>query len=190
MNHLSLYIPIIVVAITAAVSLLALAINAWLTAYRDRVNRRRDMFSKAFTAAIAYEEFPYVVRRRRTSAPEEERIRISTEFRKVQEDISYYSAWLFTESHHVSEAYETLIRKMREIAGREVHNAWNQQPVGSDAEMNMPDLGLGALKLFEQAYLREVADHLSPVPRLLRRLCRAISNARLPLLSRRASKRC
>jgi hypothetical protein len=186
MSNLSLYIPIIVAAITAAVSLLVLAISAWLTAYRDRVNRRREIFSKAFTAAIAYEEFPYVVRRRRTSAAEDERIRISTELRKVQEDISYYSAWLFTESRHVSEAYETLIHKLREIAGREIQNAWNQQPVSSDAEMNMPDLGLGALKPFKQAYLHEVADHLCPVPRWLRRLFRAIFHARLPLLSRRS----
>jgi hypothetical protein len=61
------------------------------------------MFSKAFAAAVAYEEFPYVVRRR-ASAPEDERIRISTELRKVREDISYYSAWLFTESRAISEA--------------------------------------------------------------------------------------
>jgi hypothetical protein len=182
MSNMSLYIPIVGAAITAAASLLALAINAWLTAYRERANRRREMFSKAFAAAVAYEEFPYVVRRRRTSAPEDERIRISTELRKVQEDISYYSAWLFTESQAISEAYETLIRKLREIAGKEIHNAWNQRPAGSDAEMNMPDLGLSALKPFKQAYLREVADHLSPIPRWLRRPFRWISRHRWPLL--------
>jgi hypothetical protein len=58
MSNVSLYIPIIVAAITGAVALLALAINAILTAYRERVNRRREMFSKAFAAAVAYEEFP------------------------------------------------------------------------------------------------------------------------------------
>ncbi len=182
MSNTSLYIPIIVAAITGAGSLLALAINVGLTAYRERVNRRREMCSKAFAAAVAYEEFPYVVRRRRMSVAEDERVRISTELRKVQEDISYYSAWLFTESRQVSETYETLILKLREIAGREIHKAWNQQPVGSDAEMNMPDLGLGALKPFKQAYLREVANHLSPVPRSLRRLSRVIFRARFPLL--------
>lgn len=186
MSNLSLYIPILVAAITGVISLWALAINASLTGQRERGNRRREIFSKAFTAAVAYEEFPYVVRRRRTSAPEDERIRISTELRKVQEDISYYSAWLVTESRHVSVTYETLILKLREIAGGEIHNAWNQQPVGSDAEMNMPNLGLGALKPFKQAYLLEVADYLSLIPRWLRRLFRTISNARLPILSRRS----
>jgi len=140
------------------------------------------MFSKAFAAAVAYEEFPYVVRRRRTSVPEDERIRISTELRKVQEEISYYSAWLFTESRPISEAYETLILQLREIAGREIHNAWNQPAVGSDTEMNISGLGLSRLKPFKEAYLHEVADHLSPIPRWLRRLFRAIFRARLPLL--------
>jgi hypothetical protein len=182
MSNISLSVPIIVAAITGAVSLLALAINAVLTAYRERMNRRREMFSKAFAAAVAYEEFPYVVRRRRTSTPEDERIRISTELRKVQEDISYFSAWLFTESRPISKAYETLILKLREIVGKEIHNAWKQPPVGSDAEMNISGLGLGGLKPFKQAYLHEVADHLSPVPRWLRRLFRAIFRARLPLL--------
>jgi hypothetical protein len=182
MSNVSLYVPIIVAAITGAVSLLALAINAVLTAYRERVNRRREMFSKAFAAAVAYEEFPYVVRRRRVSAPEDERIRISTELRKVQEDLSYYSTWLFTESRPISDAYEALILKLREIAGREIQNAWNQPPVGSDAEMNISGLGLNGLKPFKQVYLREVVDHLSPVPRWLRCLCRAIFRTRLPLL--------
>ena len=86
MSNLSLYIPIIVAAITGVISLWALAINACLTGRRERGNRRREIFSKAFTAAVVYEEFPYVVRRRRTSAPEDERIRISAELRKVQED--------------------------------------------------------------------------------------------------------
>jgi hypothetical protein len=81
----------------------------------------------------------------------------------------------------ISYTYETLIRKLREIAGKEIHNAWNQQPAGSDAEMNMPDLGLGALKPFKQAYLHEVADHLSPIPRWLRRPFRWIAKHRLPL---------
>jgi hypothetical protein len=176
----------IVAVTTGAVSLVTLAINAWLTGHRDRINRRRDIFAKAFAAATAYEEFPYVVRRRRTTDAEGERIRISTELRKVQEDISYYSVWLSTESRHVSQAYETLILKLREVAGGAIRKAWGEPPVGSDAAMNMPDLGLGALKPFKQAYLIEVTAHLSLVPRWLRYLLRSISKVRLPHRSQRS----
>ena len=172
MTEGSLPTPIIVATVTGAVSLFAWVINAWLTGYRERVNRRRDVFSKAFTTAVAYEEFPYIVRRRRASNPEDERIRISTELRKVQEDISYHSAWLFTESRHVSDAYEVLVRKLREIAGGEIRKAWCTPHIDADTEMNMPDLGLAALKPFKQAYLVEVSDELSLIPRWLRRAFR------------------
>ena len=120
----------------------------------------------------AYKEFPYVVRRRRSSSPEDERIRISTELRKAQEDIAYHSAWLTTESRHVSDAYNILVRRMREVAGAEIHKAWTESSVQSDDAMNMPDLGLGALYQHEQEFLREAADHLSIFPRWLRRMLR------------------
>jgi hypothetical protein len=163
---------VVAAAITGAVSLSVLAVNSWLTGHRERVNRRRDVFAKAFTAAIAYEEFPYIVRRRRASNSEDERIRISSELRKVQEDISYYSAWLSTESRHVSHAYEALIHKLRETAGGEIRKSWCTPPIGEDTQMNMPDLGLASLKPFKQTYLVEVADELALVPRWLRRLSR------------------
>ena len=162
-------VAIIVAAITGAVSIAALAINAWLSGHRERQNRQRDVFSKAFAAAVAYEEFPFVVRRRRASLPEDERVRISTEVGKVQADISYYSAWLATESRPVSEAYETLIAKMREVAGQEIHNAWATEPIESDTEMNMPDLGLSALRQHKKAYLDAVNLHLSISSWLIRR---------------------
>ena len=92
MSDVSISTPIIIAAITGAASLAALSINAWLTGHRDRVSRRRELLSKAYSSAVAYKEFPYVVRRRKASSPEDERIRISTELRKVQEDIAFYSA--------------------------------------------------------------------------------------------------
>jgi hypothetical protein len=172
MTHSSLPVPIIVAAVTGGFSFLVLAINAWLTGHRERVSRRRDVFSKAFTAAVAYEEFPYVVRRRRASCPEGERIRISTELRQVQENISYYSAWLFTESRQVSHAYQGLIHKLREIAGGEIQKAWGVSPIDDDVGMNIPDVDLAALNPFKQAYLIQVADELSLVPRWPRRAFR------------------
>lgn len=156
-------IPSAVIAaiITGAVSLLALAINMIVTGMRNRNIRRREEFSKAFAACIAYEEFPYIVRRRKISNPEEERIRISTELSKIQRELAYHSAWLSLESKKVSKAYDLLICKLREIAGEKVREAWLSQPINSDTGMNMPDLGLSALKPFKEKYLQAVASHLS-----------------------------
>ena len=157
-------------AIGGAASLLALAINAIISGWRNRIARQRQEFSKAFAACVAYEEFPYIVRRRRNNAPQDERVRISSEFSIIQRELAYYSAWLATESKNVSRAYENLVAQLREIAGAKIREAWVTPPIDSDSDMNMPDLGLSALKPLKEAYLLEVAYHLSGVPRLVRRL--------------------
>ena len=157
-------------AIGGAVSLLALALNAIISNWRERISRQRQEFSKAFAACVAYEEFPFIVRRRRNDVPQDERVRISSELSIIQRELAYYSAWLATESSHVSEAYENLVAKLREIAGTEIREAWLTPPIDSDSGMNMPDLGLSALKPLKEAYLLEVACHLSGIPRPVRRL--------------------
>ena len=172
MSDISLSAPIVVAAITGAASLAALSFNAWLTGHRNRVSRRRELLSKAYSSAVAYKEFPYVVHRRRSSSPEDERIRISTELRKAQEDIAYYSSWLTTESRHVSTAYDRLISKLREVAGAEIREAWTKPPVQTDAEMNISDIDMGSLDAEEQAFLQEATDYLSTFPRWLRRIAR------------------
>ncbi len=156
-------------AIGGAVSLLALAINAIISNWRDRISRQREEFSKAFAACVSYEEFPYIVRRRRSDIPQEERVRISSELSKIQRELAYHSAWLAIESKSVSKSYEELIAKLKEIVGAKIHEAWEIPPIESDSDMNMPDLGINALKPFKETYLREVAKHLSGKPKLFHR---------------------
>ena len=115
MNGGGIPVAIVVAAMMGAVSIATLALNAWLSGHRERKNRQRDVFSKAFAAAVAYEEFPFVVRRRRASLPEDKRIRISTELRKVQEDISYYTAWLSTESRQLAEVFDAVVPKVLHV---------------------------------------------------------------------------
>jgi hypothetical protein len=160
-------------AIGGALSLMALALNAIISNWRDRVARQRLEFSKAFAACVAYEEFPYIVRRRRSDVPQDERVRISSELSIIQRELAYYSAWLATESKNVSKAYETLVAKLREIAGAKIREAWLTPPIDSDNDMNMPDLGLSELKPLKKAYLLEVTGHLSGIPRPVRRLFKA-----------------
>ena len=156
--------------IGGAVSLLALALNTIISNLRDRIARQRQEFSKAFAACVAYEEFPYVVRRRRSDVPQDERVRISSELSIIQRELAYYSAWLATQSTNVSKTYETLVTKLREIAGARIREAWLTPPINSDSGMNMPDLGLSELKLLKEAYLQEVVYHLSVIPRPIRTL--------------------
>ncbi len=170
MSETGLPTAVTAAAIGGAVSLLALAINNIISGWRDRTARQRQEFSKALAACVAYEEFPYVVRRRKSNAPQDERIRISSELSIIQRELAYYSAWLAIESNYVSQAYEKLIAKLREIVGAKIREAWLTPPIDSDSGMNMPDLGLSTLKPFKEAYLLEVAYRLSGVPKPIRRL--------------------
>ncbi len=173
MSETGFYSMVTAAAIGGAVSLLALALNAIITNWRERISRQRQEFSKAFAACEANEEFTFIVRRRRNDVPQDERVRISSELSIIQRELAYYSAWLATESSHVSEAYESLIAKLREIAGAKIHEAWLTPPIDSDSGMNMPDLGFSALKPLKEAYLLEVAHHLSMIPGTVRRLFRS-----------------
>ena len=164
--------PVIAAAVTGAFSILIFAITNWRNGERERLNRGRQVFSEAYLAIQEYKEFPYVIRRRRKEAPEEERVRISSELRRIQSDLAFYSAWLRTESPYVHRSFSELLEQVRQIAGIAMHDAWLEPAAEGDSEMNMPDLGLSALVPYESAYLNEVVDYLSFWPRWLRRLCR------------------
>ncbi len=174
MNETGLSSAVTVAAIGGAVSLIALAVNAIISNWRDRIARQRQEFSKAFAACVAYEEFPYIVRRRMSDAPQDERVRISSELSIIQREIAYHSAWLAMESSHVSKAYENLVDQLREIAGTKIREAWLTPPIDSDSGMNMPDLGLSDLLPFKANYLLEVAYHLSTVPSPVRRIIKSL----------------
>ena len=164
--------PVIGAAVTGAVSILIFVVTNWRNAGRERLARSRDVFSKAYVAVQEYKEFPYVIRRRRTEAPGEERVRISSELRRVQSDLAFYSAWLRTESRHVHRSFAELLEQVRLVAGAAMREAWLEPPVEEDSGMNMPDLGLSALTPYESAYLDEVVHHLAFWPRWLRRMFR------------------
>ena len=171
-QQLSLPWPVVGAAVTGAVSIVLFVITNWWNGGRARLTRSRKVFSKAYATVQEYKEFPYVIRRRRTSVPEEERMRISSELRRVQADLAFYSAWLRTESSHVHRSFSKLLEQLRRVAGAAMREAWLEPAAEDDSEMNMPDLGLSALIPYETAYLEEVVDHLSIWPRWLRRMFR------------------
>jgi hypothetical protein len=164
----------IVVAVLAGAgtSVLALLYNS----AQERRDRHREHFSRALQTVGQYEEFPFVVRRRRASDAEGERIRISTELRSLQAELTYHSAWLMTESLEVGAAYEALVRELRRIVGTEIHEAWLNPPISDDAGMNIANIAskLRELKPLKERYLQEVKDHLSIWPRWLRCVIRWI----------------
>jgi hypothetical protein len=154
--------------ITGAV--VAAAIGAVVTVYlalrKSREEERarvRSTLAEAFQAYAEYKEFPYAVRRRRADQPAAERVRLSEAMREVQAHLSYYEAWTLAESKATGEAYGTLVRMMRQIAGTAIHDAWNTPPILDDRGMNLgPDIvDLSELKQYEEAFMRAADAHVA-----------------------------
>jgi hypothetical protein len=146
-------------------AMLAGAVNVWMARRRSREEERarvRNTFAAAFEAYTAYKEFPYAIRRRRTDDPDGERIRLSEALRAVQEKLSYYLAWTAAESADVGEQYARLVAEVRRVAGRAMHDAWNDPPRATDSEMNIPPgvIDLSQLAPAEAAYMQAVRQHL------------------------------
>ncbi|MFD7444023.1 hypothetical protein [Streptomyces sp. NPDC059909] len=146
-------------------ALITAAITIWQARRKSREeerNRLSTAFADAFAAYSAYNELPYAIRRRRRDQAAEERIRISESLRDIQAKLAYHQAWTAVESEIVGAAYAELLQRMRQTAGKAMHDAWRAPPITSDDAMNIPPtvIDLSSLKPYEQAYLKAVRTHL------------------------------
>jgi hypothetical protein len=146
------------VGITAAVVAL---LGVWINGLREERRRRRELYANALEATYAYREFAYVVRRRRTDVPGEERIRISEALREIQRDLSKYEALMKIERcTRVAVEYKHLVEKTREVAGGYMRAAWNGDGAAEDSQMNIADIDFTPLGKYEDAYLAAVQADL------------------------------
>jgi len=142
-------------------ALLAAAVAAFVSVYLARRRSRAEelarirlLMAEALQAVADCKEFPYAIRRRRHDAAAEERVRISDELRQVQARLSYYAAWMRTEDQSLGRSYGKLVAKVREVAGGACRDAWNAEPITTDAEMNIPAelVDLSTITTLEDAF--------------------------------------
>ena len=135
--------PVAGAGIGAILGLIGVLVGLWVNGDRTERQRRRDLHARALAAVIDYGEMPFMIRRRRCE-PEQrsaERIRLSDHFSKVKAEMSTCQVLLAADGHRpVSQAYNELVSTARRVVGREAHDAWVQDPIGTDDEMNMGDL--------------------------------------------------
>ena len=152
----SLWWPVIAAAgVSAVVSLIVL----WWNSRQARLDRRRELFGRAFAAVAAYREFVYIVRRRDDS--DEARTVINRDLSKVQAALHHHEALVRVEAPKVAEYYSELIRQARLIASNAIHKGWNAEPARSDAHMHIETVDLSPLDTYENQYLLAVQKHLS-----------------------------
>lgn len=161
--------PTLVAAlVAAAVALFTLTVNQ----IRARRDRQRELFAEAFAAVSEYREFPFIVRRRDETGLD--RQQITRDLSAVQARLNHYAARLRIESARVGRAYEQLVAETRRVAGAEISRSWDMEPVSVCGGMHVRDVDLSALDDADEAFLTEVADHLTVVPGPVRRAIRML----------------
>jgi hypothetical protein len=163
--------PVAGAGIGAVVGLLGVLVGLWVNGDRAERKRRRDLHARALAAVIDYGEMPFMIRRRRCE-PEQrsaERVRLSGHFSRIQVEIAACQVLLSADGHPpIAAAYAELIAIARSIVGKESHDAWQQEPIGEDFEMNMGEV-FGRLEPFRDqlaAFESSLAD--ATLPRRLR----------------------
>lgn len=130
------------------------ALTAFLASKREN---RRQLYSEATKAAVAWDEMLYRVRRR---ASDEER-ELVNRFHDVQDQISYYRAWIGSESKWMKRSYDRLVRGVKQAAGELITAAWAGQirPIPGNA---LPGETNPDISPFVDAFLQDVRSQLSP----------------------------
>jgi hypothetical protein len=130
-------------AIGAAVGLFGVLVGLWINGDRAERGRRRDLHARALAAVLDYGEMPFMIRRRRAEPKERsaERIRLSDHFSAVKAEISTCQVLLSADgAQAIAGAYDRLVDTARAVVGKEAHEAWTEEPITTDAEMNMGPL--------------------------------------------------
>ncbi|MEU3855403.1 hypothetical protein [Streptomyces sp. NPDC029554] len=102
------------------------------------------------------------IRRRRSDALAEERVRLLETLGEIQVNLSYHLAWTKIESETVGKAYADLIKELRKMAGTAMQATWEAPPIENDSAVNIPPtvIDLSALQPLEAAYIAAVRAHL------------------------------
>lgn len=159
---LATVVPLIVLAVTSIGGVL----TWWANGVRSERARLQALYANAYAAVVSYQEFPFMIRRRRAPLPgqeqiaNDERIRIADALQAVQERLSNYTAQIRAESTAVSTKYDALVDKTRLIAGGYMRDAWEAPALDNDAGMNIGDIDYRELEQPQIDYLDAMKDNV------------------------------
>ncbi len=145
--------------VTAGVTL-TVAILSVLAAYlASKRDRRRALYSEAFRAAVSWKEMLYRVRRRAAGQEHE----LIERFHDLQDQLSYYQAWVGSDSAVMQLSYDHLVREVKVRTEDLITAAWGDPmrpaPGTATADDSHPDLSD-----LTASFLADVRSHLSPWP--------------------------
>ncbi len=148
----------LLVAGIPAAATIVVALLAALTAYlANKRENRRHLYSEATKAALAWEEMLYRVRRRSGDQDRD----LVNRFHDGQDQITYYRAWVGSESMYMQRSYDRLVSGVKQTTGELITGAWADdiRPVPGNA---LPGETMPDLSRFTDAFLKDVRSQLSP----------------------------
>jgi hypothetical protein len=151
-SALSVAVPACATIIVAVLAALA----AYLAAKREQ---RRSLYSEAVKAAVVWEEMLYRVRRRGEGAERD----LIERFHELQDNLTFYNAWVGSESKYMSRSYKKLTKGVKDATEGPIKVAWKEPPRAIPGEAvdgdTHPDIDRHV-----EAFLADVRSHLSPLP--------------------------
>jgi hypothetical protein len=138
------------------------AIAVWLNFLarrRDERDRRRNIYSEAYRAALEWCEGVYRVRRRPSDGSGDRAL--VEHFHELQERIAYYEGWLCIEAEPLGRAYQHFLKQVMGVCQPLLQEAWALQgrapTVPKPADEVSPNITDA-----KETFLREVRRHLAP----------------------------
>jgi hypothetical protein len=120
----------------AVVAFLATVVGAgWFWQLLARAAEvRRDGYAEAMKTLVAFQEFPYRIRRRTSDEPEV-LAALAERGHDMQERLAYWQLWLDTEHKTLGRTYRTASTSVRNCITPYVRDAWQRPPVTIAANM-------------------------------------------------------
>src|SRR5580658_9507408 len=108
--------------VAAAVVVLAALISWWSASSVARRQRQLTVYGHATKIIGQWVEMLYRIRRRSENSFED----IDKRFHKLQEEVSYYSAWIGSDSPHMRRRYANLFEMVKDEMKPLIAEAWRE----------------------------------------------------------------
>lgn len=145
--------------VAGGVGLLLVGLRAFALVISGAQERRRELYSEAYKAAMAWGEMVYRVRRR-AHDDQSERALIER-FHALQEQIDYYEGWTATESKAMGRSYCRLVRAIKSKTEAEIRAAWDESVSRRPGEPAREGEDHPDLSVERDAFLADVRNHVS-----------------------------
>jgi hypothetical protein len=152
--------PAVAAAIVTAVAGILLAVlRAGALVVSGKRERQRDLYGKAYRAAMAWREMLYRVRRR--GAGEDADRALIERFHELQEEIDYYQGWTASDGRWIGRSYCRLVEEIKRETRPLLQGAWAEQERRPAAAMARDEDGHPQTDEARDRFLKDVRNHLS-----------------------------